>query len=136
MTAYDKALSLLSIREHTKKELRDKLLQKGFPSAETEEAITKLEGEGFISEKRYCQCFIRSRLRKNPEGKKLIAMRLIEKGIPRSTAYDEIDSYFEENSEEIKEIFTEYEQKLVRLKGSEKAAHTLMRKCIKLSDYE
>ncbi len=42
MTCYDKALSLLSIREHTEAELRNKLIAKGFLQKEIDEAIKKL----------------------------------------------------------------------------------------------
>ena len=42
MTAYEKALSLLAMREHTKKELKEKLRNKGFKDNEIEDALAEL----------------------------------------------------------------------------------------------
>ena len=49
-TAYDKALYLLSMREHTEKELRKKLSDKGYQKAEIDDAVGKLIAEGSLSE--------------------------------------------------------------------------------------
>ena len=131
MTCYDKALSLLSIREHTEAELRNKLIAKGFLQKEIDEAIKKLLEENFLSDSRFCQVYIRSRLKKNPEGKSILIMRLRQKGISAELAKEEVDSYFEENIDEINEIFNSYSQKLISKKGEEKAKIKLYQKGIK-----
>ena len=79
MDAYDRALKLLSMREHTEKELRKKLSDKGYPKAEIDDAVGKLIAEGSLSEKRFAEAYIRSRLRKSPEGKEMLRLRLREK---------------------------------------------------------
>ena len=132
MTCYDKALSLLAIREHIEAELRNKLNAKGFSKKEIDEAIKKLLAENFLSDSRFCNLFIRSRLKKNPEGKSILIMRLRQKGISAELAKDAVDSYFEENSDEINEIFNSYSQKLITKKGEEKAKLKLYQKGIKL----
>ena len=132
MTCYDKALSLLTIREHTQAELRNKLNAKGFPQKEVDEAIQKLLDENFLSDSRFCQVYIRSRLKKNPEGKSILIMRLKQKGVPSDIAKSEVDNYFLENDEEINEIFNSYSQKLITKKGEEKAKIKLYQKGIKL----
>ena len=86
MTCYDKALSLLAIREHSEAELRNKLNAKGFSKKEIDEAIKKLLAENFLSDSRFCNLFIRSRLKKNPEGKSILIMRLRQKGISAELA--------------------------------------------------
>ena len=103
MTCYDKALSLLALREHTEVELRNKLNAKGFTKKEVDEAIKKLLDENFLSDSRFCQVYIRSRLKKNPEGKSILIMRLRQKGVSAELAKEEVDSYFEENIDEINE---------------------------------
>ena len=65
MDAYDRAMKLLAQREHTKKELRQKLAAKGIPMEEVDAAIERLEEEGSLSEKRFAESYIRSRLRRN-----------------------------------------------------------------------
>ncbi|MGN0907827.1 MAG: regulatory protein RecX [Bullifex sp.] len=136
MTAYDKALSLLAVREHNRKELSDKLISKGFDPSEISSALARLEREGYLSDRRFCQSYIRSRLRKNPEGKQLLIMRLIQKGVDRTTAREETELYFRENSEAIDEIYSSYAEKLTKQKGEEKARQTLIRKNIKTVDIE
>ena len=132
MTCYDKALSLLALREQTEVELRNKLNAKGFTKKEVDEAITKLLDENFLSDSRFCQVYIRSRLKKNPEGKSILIMRLRQKGVSAELAKEEVDSYFEENIDEINEIFNSYSQKLITKKGEEKAKIKLYQKGIKL----
>ena len=55
MDAYDKALKLLSMREHTEKEIREKLKDKGFSSDEIDEAISRLLAENSLSEERFAE---------------------------------------------------------------------------------
>lgn len=85
-SAYDKAVSLLAMREHTKNELKDKLEKKGYRENDVIEAVSRLEREGYISEERFAEVFIRSRLKKSPEGKSVLLYRLMEKGCPRNIA--------------------------------------------------
>ena len=44
-SAYDKAVSLLAIREHTKKELKEKLENKGYREDEISSSLERLEKE-------------------------------------------------------------------------------------------
>ena len=67
MNAYDKALSLLAMREHTAKEITRKLLEKGYERGDIESAVSRLETEGAISNKRYVESYLRSRARKGGE---------------------------------------------------------------------
>ena len=60
-SAYDKAISLLAMREHTKNELKDKLEKKGYREDDISDAISRLDREGYISEERFAEVFIRSR---------------------------------------------------------------------------
>ena len=69
MDAYDRALRLLSQREHTEKEIRRKLSEKGCGREEIDSAVSRLIAEGSLSEERFAESFIRSRLRRNPEGR-------------------------------------------------------------------
>ena len=131
MNAYEKALSLLAVREHSKRELEEKLSRKGYGKDETEEALNRLIEEGLQSDSRYCENYIRLRLRKTPEGSSLIKRRLMEKGISPSLAASSVQDYFESHEEEIKEIFRSCEEKLVSKKGVEKARATLWKKGIR-----
>lgn len=96
MTAYDKALYLLSIREYSEGELRSKLSLKGFSKEDIESAVSSLKGEGALSDGRFARSFIRSRLRKSPEGKNMLMMRLESKGVDRSISKNALEEAWTE----------------------------------------
>ncbi len=56
------ALRLLALREHSRGEIRAKLVRKGFPEGEVEEALDRLERAGHLSDARFAQALIRSEL--------------------------------------------------------------------------
>ena len=95
-SAYDKAVSLLAIREHTKKELKEKLENKGYREDEISSSLERLENEGYISEERFAEVFIRSRLKKSPEGRSVLLCRMMEKGCPRDISSNAIDEAWED----------------------------------------
>ncbi len=128
MDCYDKALYLLSLREHSEKELRDKLKAKGYNEEDIDTSVKRLVKETFLSDKRFCESFLHSRLKKNPEGKSILVLRLCEKGIPREVAKREVDVYFEENEESIKKLISDYKDKIILKKGEEKGKAFLYKK--------
>lgn len=95
---HEKGLALLALREHSCLELKTKLLQKGFSSEQVSSAIESLLEEGALDERRYADAFIRSRLRKSPEGRWLMSRRLQEKGIPRQISEETLEAVFSDDS--------------------------------------
>ena len=132
MQAYDKAVSLLAAREHTEKEIRDKLGARSFSGADIDEAVERLKREGLLSEKRFAEVFIRSRLRKLPEGKSLLAMRLRERGCPQSVAAEALTEAWER--EDYLQPLASYMEELERKKGKDGALAVLYRKGFSSSD--
>ena len=126
LSAYDKALSLLAVREHTAREIHNKLIQKGYREDESDDAVSRLLSEGAISEERFAEVFIRSRMRKNPEGKQIILMRLKERGCPDSISRKALDEYWE--SEAFLPYLVESYSSLLRRKGRDGAISSLLRK--------
>jgi regulatory protein len=60
----DSCLRLLAMREHSKKELRQKLAAKGFGRDEALEVIDELAREGLQDDARYAESYARSRILK------------------------------------------------------------------------
>ena len=60
--ARDSALRLLSRREHSARELRRKLEERGVDEGEAEAAVEKLAGKGLQSDDRYAEQLIRTRI--------------------------------------------------------------------------
>lgn len=61
-TAYHTALRWLAGREHCAAEMQAKLAGKGFDSAEIDDAVQQLRDQGYLSERRYAEGFLRARL--------------------------------------------------------------------------
>ena len=131
MMAYEKALSLLAMREHTKKELKEKLRNKGFKDNEIEEALAKLEKEGAISNARFIEMFIRSRIKKG-DSAALIRLKLKDKGISGEDIDNAIDELI--NSDEYKEMVKRVVKEALSKKEMNKAVQGLVRKGFKTSE--
>lgn len=132
MDAYDRALKLLSMREHTEKELRKKLSDKGYQKAEIDDAVGRLIAEGSLSEKRFAEAYIRSRLRKSPEGKEMLRLRLREKGTPADIAAEALNEAWE-NEDYVKPL-SQYAESLLRKKGESGTVAALLRKGFRNSE--
>jgi len=63
-TIRDHALNFLSIREHARAELRQKLLSKKFPLDGIEQVLMQLQADDLLSDARFTESFIRSRRNK------------------------------------------------------------------------
>lgn len=78
-----KALELLARREHSRLELRQKLLQRGFSAADTEVVLEQLTAERLLDEGRYAELYAAHRADKG-YGPLRIASELRERGVPEA----------------------------------------------------
>ncbi len=79
-TVRKKALALLARREHSRAELRTKLVARGFPSDIISDALSVLDREGWLSDERFVAAFIGAR-RERGYGPVRIRAELRERGI-------------------------------------------------------
>lgn len=80
LKARKKALDLLARREHSERELCRKLCSKGCADAVVSDVIHTLLSEGLLSNVRFTETFIRSRVGRG-SGPRKIVMELRERGI-------------------------------------------------------
>lgn len=73
----------LSIREHSKLELQNKLTQKGHDSNDIRDCIDEFSSKDIQSDTRFTEEFIRSKLKKN-KGPRLVSSELTARGISDS----------------------------------------------------
>lgn len=85
------ALQLLARREHSTQELRRKLSAKGFAIPEIEAALTQLTQDKLLSEQRFIESFVQSRISKG-YGPLQIQGQLYERGVERSLIEASLDS--------------------------------------------
>ena len=87
---YNKSLDLLSRREHSSKEIREKLLLRFDDKVIINSVITKLEENNLINDTRFAEAYVSSRKRKG-FGPKKISFELLSKGVSESVANRIID---------------------------------------------
>lgn len=75
-----KALELLARREHTRLELRQKLIQRGFPADHIEPALEQLVEERLLDEARFAELYAGARADKG-YGPLRVARELRERGV-------------------------------------------------------
>lgn len=80
MSAKSVAVRLLSRREHSAFEIRDKLQKRDFDETEIAQAIVELQQGGWLSDERFAEAYIRMRQLKG-FGPIRIAMELNERGV-------------------------------------------------------
>ncbi|WP_331346088.1 regulatory protein RecX [Cellvibrio sp. UBA7661] len=104
------AMNFLALREHSIKELTDKLVRKYGQSEHIEKAIAELAEQGLQSDERFAEAFIRMRQRQG-KGSSLIKMELRERGISSclvDTLIDERDTMWTKLAREVRsKRFTE-----------------------------
>lgn len=85
--AFNKASDLLALRDHSEKELLQKLRQKGFADG-AEEATEKLKSYGYLDDSRFALRFAQELQRVKHYGKKRIEQELYRKGVSRDVVSD------------------------------------------------
>jgi len=124
--AYNCAVSLLSRRDHSKKELLQKLREKGHSDG-AEAAIQKLSDSGYVDDERFCRLYASELVRLKGYGKRRVEQELYRKGIER----DIICNVLEEisfDSDALSDIIKrKYLSKMSEEKGRQKAFNALMR---------
>lgn len=61
-SAYDKAMDLLARREHSRRELHDKLQRRGYAADEIEAALQRLGEKHYQDDERFGEMLVRSRI--------------------------------------------------------------------------
>lgn len=94
-TALAVGVDLLSRREHSQTELRQKMASKGFDSEEIDSAIERLIELGYQDDQRFCEAFIRAKAFSG-DGPMKIRAALSQRGIKAQMAqpyFDDQDWY-------------------------------------------
>lgn len=101
--AKEKALWLISYRDHSKKELTEKIRRTCDGDA-AEKAVERMEELGLVDDEAYARQYVRKLLLQKKMTKRVAVFELSRKGIDRETAaavLDEIDVDYKENIRDI-----------------------------------
>ena len=98
-----RAVRLLAVREHSVQELRRKLRHarkpEGADEATVEAVLEDLQRDGLLSEARFVEAFVRSRLGRG-QGPAKIRAGLIERGVARELLDDALDQLDQQDRDE------------------------------------
>ncbi len=124
--AYNCAVSLLSRRDHSKKEFVEKLRKKGFANG-AEAAVDKLAASGYVDDERFCRLYANELIRLKSYGKRRVEQELYLKGIDRDTINTVLDEISFDNDALSDIIKRKYLSRLSDEKGRQKVVNALMR---------
>jgi SOS response regulatory protein OraA/RecX len=87
-SAYDKAVQLLGVRPHFRRELGAKLARRGFPPEEVEAALDRLTEQGYLDDRQAAAGFVQARLARGGEGRARLRAELQKRGADPEAASD------------------------------------------------
>lgn len=98
--AEKKACEYLARCEQCRFNLEKKLIQKQYDKKAIQQALDFLEEKNLLSDKRFCESWLRSHTISKPQGFTRLYSELLSRGIKSTTAKEALKNFFEENSEE------------------------------------
>ncbi len=125
--AFNKASDLLSRRDHSEKELREKLRQKGF-SEGADEAIERLRGYGYVDDARFAARYAAELQRVKHYGKKRIEQELFRKGVDRAVIAETLEEMTFDADDLVSLIERKYAGRLGTEKGVSQTVAALQRR--------
>ncbi|MDD5492109.1 MAG: regulatory protein RecX [bacterium] len=84
-------LYLLSRKNYTTRQLRDKLRRKDYTQESIREALAKLDSWHYLDDANFTELYVRDRVRLKPRGQHMLLQELKAKGISREMAKEKID---------------------------------------------
>jgi len=108
------AYNFLNYKSRTEKEIKKKLKEKKISEKSIDKVIAILKNLKFIDDTRYAKLYVEEKLTNNPKGKRVISMKLAEKGVSKEVINSIIDSQYNEDKEtaKAKELLLKYLKKV------------------------
>ena len=113
---FDRAVNLLTYKQRSIEELRERLLEKNWTNEEiVDGVIEKLKEYNYLNDAQFAKDFAASQIRQKPVGKRVLKMKLAGKKLDKETVEAALENALEETPEE--EIIERAINKRLRLKG-------------------
>ncbi|UCC82104.1 MAG: regulatory protein RecX [Gemmatimonadota bacterium] len=114
--AIDAALNFLSYRQRTGREVRRKLVERGFSADVIEAALARLAAVHLVDDEAFVGAYVRDRIAHRPMGVRRMIQELYQKGITREVALPVIQEVLREE---------ETDERALAERVVEKKRHTL-----------
>lgn len=133
--AFIAGLHLLSYRDHSAKELINKLVQKGHKREYSENAVEKLKDYGYVNDERYARFLAESLSERKGMSTRAIRSEMLQKGISSEIADNITESLdFDPILRIIDLLKTKYSRKISDEKGIKRTVASLQRLGYRWSD--
>ena len=96
--AKEAALRILAAGPKTVREVRDRLLSRGFEADAVERAVDRLRRVSLLDDLAFVRSFLRTELSRSPQGLRLLALKLRRRGVPPAVV-QEIDALLREDAD-------------------------------------
>lgn len=93
------AYTFLAYRQRSKKELSRKLQQKKISEKTIKKVLEILEKQKYIDDEKFAKNFLEDKLKSKPAGRRLLKLKLSEKGISREILQKTIDENYSDEKE-------------------------------------
>lgn len=93
------ALSLLSFRARSEKEIRDRMLQKGYELSVIENTVQYLKEQRYVNDREFAEAFIKDKAELSHYGRNRIKTELLKKGIPKEMIDELIEATIQTDTE-------------------------------------
>lgn len=81
LNSYEYVINRLAARDYSEHQLRTKMKEKQHPQDEIDEAISRAQEQGYLSDERFVRSFVRQKAEVQHWGKQKIRMGLIQAGV-------------------------------------------------------
>lgn len=119
--AVDAALNFLSYRPRTRREVRRRLMERGYADEIIERALGRLSAVGLIDDEAFVAAYVRDRIAHRPMGVRRMVQELYRKGIPREVSTPVIELVLAEEDTDERALA----QRVVARKGRTRGARML-----------
>lgn len=132
--ARDKGVEYLAVREHSSLEILNKLKKKGYDHSSASKAVILLQEKNYLNDERFAKMWLKSRLKRHPEGRSSLVAGLSKKGISRKICEKILVAHFSEELE--KQMLNICIKKFLRTKtdNPEKLLNHLIRRGFRYGD--
>lgn len=120
------ALEYLAEREHSRYQLRLKLIKKAYSEDALNKALDFLEREEWLSDRRFAEVWLRSRGARHFEGRTRLLQELRSRGVDKKLAAEAVELFFADTPEE-KQFEKAYEKLSKQGKNGDKLVKALIR---------
>lgn len=104
---YNSAIKILSLRAHSEKELKDKLLRKNRASYIVDDVIYKIKEQKYLDDQAFAVAYIKELFEQKKKSKNFILFKLKQKGISENVVHQILSEYDVDEKDRIKKIIEE-----------------------------